>query len=732
VSKKTLGKYEVVERIGRGGMAEVYKGYHAALDRFVAIKLLHPFLADDPEFKERFEKEAKNVARLRHPNIVQVFDFEYDENGESYYMIMEFINGPTLKDKLFDLASNDQMFSMEETIRLISDAASALDYAHKRNMIHRDVKPANLMIDEDDRLVLTDFGIAKMVTGAQFTASGGMVGTPAYMAPEQGLGEAGDERSDIYSLGVIFYQMVTGRLPYDADTPLAVILKHVNEPLPDLHTIKPDLPSNITNIILKAMAKAPEERYQSASEMVDELRHNRQRVSPQDASTPSVKGPSTRELLAQADESRQKATSAKVPSTSIFESTVRKPGTTSRTGLTPPPPPRSATTSSTTTGAEQTPPGPPRDNISDTAAQRQQGAPNTTMLWAAIGIITLAIILVVLAMLGRDGEGPLAVIFEADEDDVTEVGETMPSNRLTETAIASSNQTATQEANFTPSLTASYTVTPSPTNTATEMVSPSSTYTSTPSLSPTPTIDVTAVRQTNTAVAAITQAAARTATAEASITHAFQATQTSIAGTEQAAGTATASAEFATATVEAASAATATARALIVNCRLDYVVNQPVNIGSPPPISATVDRRLLRAGEDFTFDIVIENASSCDWPLDAGLEMVFLNDTVAAIDVDDETPEDAVIIDYSQFRTNCNDPDRINYNENLTTPRRPSFVINQRVEQGETFTITFSGEAPASRGCYFGAWQLQFGATGYDFLPISEPIVIGVQVFGGN
>ena len=199
-------------------MAEVYRGYHAALDRYVAIKVLHAFLADDPEFKSRFEKEARNVARLKHPNIVQVYDFEYDPSDESYYMVMELIEGPTLKERLVELATRNERLSLEESLRIIHDAGLALAYAHQQGMIHRDVKPANLMLDADGRVVLTDFGIAKIVTGVQFTASGGMVGTPAYMAPEQGLGEAGDERSDIYSLGVILYQLLTGRLPFEAET----------------------------------------------------------------------------------------------------------------------------------------------------------------------------------------------------------------------------------------------------------------------------------------------------------------------------------------------------------------------------------------------------------------------------------------------------------------------------------------------------------------------------------
>src|SRR5258708_22139994 len=233
-------------------MAEVYKAYQGSLDRYVAIKLLHPFLADDPEFKDRFEREARNVARLRHPNIVQVYDFEYDAESESYYMVMELIDGQTLKDRLTSIGK--QLLPISETLRIMREATEALAYAHARSMIHRDVKPANLMIDSDGRVVLTDFGIAKIVTGIQFTASGGMVGTPAYMAPEQGLGEQGDERSDLYSLGVILFQMCTGHLPYDAESPLAVILKHMNESVPVPHEINPNVPTPLPNIMLKPLA----------------------------------------------------------------------------------------------------------------------------------------------------------------------------------------------------------------------------------------------------------------------------------------------------------------------------------------------------------------------------------------------------------------------------------------------------------------------------------------------
>ncbi|MBN1284973.1 MAG: protein kinase [Anaerolineae bacterium] len=296
-------------------MAEVYKAYHAALDRFVAVKLLHPFLADDSEFKERFEHEAQNVAKLRHPHIVQVYDFDFEAKSESYYMVMELIQGPTLKDMLFDIASEGKMLPIEEALHICRDVGSALAYAHARSMIHRDVKPANIMHDvEESRYVLTDFGIAKIITGTQFTASGGMLGTPAYMAPEQALGEPGDERADIYSLGVILYQLCTGRLPFDADTPLAIILKHVNDPLPDPRELNPGLPEGVGKIIFRAMSKDPDDRYQTAEEMVEHLKDL------QTAARMAVKQPAGAQVVSQ----ETKTTITGSASTPVLPTTRRR------------------------------------------------------------------------------------------------------------------------------------------------------------------------------------------------------------------------------------------------------------------------------------------------------------------------------------------------------------------------------------------------------------------------
>jgi hypothetical protein len=252
-------------------MAEVYKAYQPALDRYVAIKLMHSFLADDEDFLGRFQREAKAIGRLRHPNIVQVHDFDVADGV--YYMVMEFIDGYTLKNRLISLANENKRLALNEAMRITYDVGAALDYAHQRDMVHRDVKPANVMINKDNQVILTDFGIAKILSGPQFTASGAMIGTPAYMSPEQGLGEPGDSRSDIYSLGIMFFQMVTGQLPYDADTPLAIVLKHVNDPLPIPSQLNPSMPPDVERIIFKALAKNPEDRYQTAAEFIRHLDH---------------------------------------------------------------------------------------------------------------------------------------------------------------------------------------------------------------------------------------------------------------------------------------------------------------------------------------------------------------------------------------------------------------------------------------------------------------------------
>jgi serine/threonine protein kinase len=266
----TLGKYRLIEKVGQGGMAQVYKAYQPDLDRYVAIKVLHPHLTGDEDFAARFRREARAVAALEHPNIVRVYDFDTDTGLA--FLVMEYLEGRSLKSVLRELDGRGERMDLEEVGHIAGALADALDRAHRQGMVHRDVKPSNVLIAADGRPVLTDFGIARMVDATVITGSSGTLGTPAYMSPEQGKGEPGDARSDIYALGVLLYQLCTGRVPFDADTPYAVILKHITAPLPSPCAMRPDLPEAIERVILKALAKNPDDRFQSAGEMSRALR----------------------------------------------------------------------------------------------------------------------------------------------------------------------------------------------------------------------------------------------------------------------------------------------------------------------------------------------------------------------------------------------------------------------------------------------------------------------------
>ena len=263
---QTLGKYRVLEALGRGGMAQVYRGYHPQLDRHVAIKLLRADLVEEGEFLERFRREAHAVSGLRHANIVQVFDF--DAQDEFYYMVMELLEGDTLRARLNEYRVRNERMPLDEVVHTLTDILSGMEYAHSEGVIHRDIKPANIMLTKKGQAVLTDFGIAQIMGSTQVTASGAMMGTVNYMAPEQGLEGRCDARTDIYSLGIVLYEMLTGYTPFDADTPLAILMKHLNDPLPLPGKLDPNLPPAFEHIVLKALAKDPEDRYQSAKEML--------------------------------------------------------------------------------------------------------------------------------------------------------------------------------------------------------------------------------------------------------------------------------------------------------------------------------------------------------------------------------------------------------------------------------------------------------------------------------
>ena len=265
LSGTTLGRYFLVARLGRGGMAEVYKAFQPKLNRFVALKVMLPHLAEEEGFVSRFEREAAVVARLRHRNIVQVYDSDHE--ADHHFIVMEYIDGPTLKDELKLRHERRQPFTLAETARMFTALGSAIDFAHQQRMIHRDLKPANVMITKDGQVILTDFGIARIVGGTQYTQTGALMGTPAYISPEQARGERATEQSDIYSLAVILYEVVTGQVPHEGDTPLAVLMKHANVLPPPPRSIIATLPEAVEQVILKGLAKDMNERYRRAGEL---------------------------------------------------------------------------------------------------------------------------------------------------------------------------------------------------------------------------------------------------------------------------------------------------------------------------------------------------------------------------------------------------------------------------------------------------------------------------------
>ena len=262
-SGATFGAYRIVEPLGRGGMASVYKAYEAPLDRYVALKVLPGEFLHDETFAERFRREAKVVARLEHPNIIPIHAFGIE--GGIPWMAMRLISGGALSSLL-----RGGRLMHPRAITILAGAAHALDYAHGKGVVHRDVKPQNILIDEHEHVYLADFGIAKMVEGAPgLTQTGMITGTPQYMAPEQAIGQPVDQRVDIYALGVVAYEMLTGRVPFAADTPVAVLMKQVTEPMPI--PAAADVPEPLVRALLRCMAKKPEERWPTAGAFVRAL-----------------------------------------------------------------------------------------------------------------------------------------------------------------------------------------------------------------------------------------------------------------------------------------------------------------------------------------------------------------------------------------------------------------------------------------------------------------------------
>ena len=259
-----IGRYEILETLGRGGQATVYRAYDPVMQREVAIKVLPSTLADDAQARERFEREAHTIAALEHPAIVPVYDFGEHDGG--LFIVMRLMKGGTLADRLKHGAMNP-----EKILRILKNVASALDAAHQRGIIHRDIKPANILFDEYGTAYLSDFGIARLNSAATSLTGSLIVGTPSYMSPEQINGEQLDGRSDVYALGALLFHALTGHTPYEGETPAQALIKHLQEPVPQLKNYRPDLPSVYQDIIDRAMAKDREARYPTAGALVADL-----------------------------------------------------------------------------------------------------------------------------------------------------------------------------------------------------------------------------------------------------------------------------------------------------------------------------------------------------------------------------------------------------------------------------------------------------------------------------
>jgi serine/threonine protein kinase len=270
---KTLGKVHIESLLARGGMAEVYLGTHTTLQREVAVKILRNNYDENPDSLARFQREARVVAKLRHPNIVQVFDFDSVDNHP--YLIMEYIRGPSLSRYLYALHNKKKRLGHPVVVRLLNALASALQYAHASGVIHRDIKPGNILLTsrssqividnplpDDFEPVLTDFGLVRFLDSSRHTTAGQIAGTPAYMSPEQARGELTDERTDVYSLGIVIYEILAGHLPFDGETTMSILLKHINDPPPPI----PDLPPLLQMVLHRALAKDANERFQTPTE----------------------------------------------------------------------------------------------------------------------------------------------------------------------------------------------------------------------------------------------------------------------------------------------------------------------------------------------------------------------------------------------------------------------------------------------------------------------------------
>ncbi len=494
---RTLGPYKLEAALGKGGMATVYRAFQTTVKRYVAVKVMSTEIADNPGFVERFTREAEVIAALQHPHILPVID--YGDAEGVHYLVMRYIENGSLEDRM-----RKKPLSMTETARLLEQIASALDYAHKRGIVHRDFKPNNVLLDSDENAYLTDFGIARLAQDTnRLTATGTVMGTPAYMSPEQGMGRPVDGRSDIYALGIVLYEMVLNRLPFSADTPAALIFQHVYETPTPPKQIRPDLSDAISNVIARTIAKNPDDRYQAAID-VSRAFNEALNGAPQGTQPPTSDFQRTMvggEAVPMPATPIYRGTPPTIapPTGGVVEGRTLPPRNYDK-GATPPP-------STPFGGAAPTiPPQPPTSQI---------GTPSANAPAARRGSPLPLILVAVLIMLALIGGGGFLVVNNNNQS------ATNSANTLVAMLILSATKTPTNT--FTPSLT----FTPSATDTFTSTATPTPTFTPTltPSHTPTPTATATPTNlPTLTPNATLTQIAQQFATINA-----FQDNQTATA-----------------------------------------------------------------------------------------------------------------------------------------------------------------------------------------------------------
>ena len=446
----TLGSYEITEAIGVGGMARIYKGFHTELSRYAAIKVVNWGLQEDPEFTERFRREAQAIAKLRQANIVQIFDFGKYTNG--YYMAMEFIDGRDLSLVLDQTKKEGRLLPKEQVIKIVKDVAGALDHAHQQGVIHRDVKPSNIMINQTGQAILTDFGLVMLSATKSQATLGGTFGTPHYIAPEQAISSAAAvTASDIYALGVILYEMVTNQLLFDDESPLSVALKHISDPPTPPTVINPNLPRAVEDVILTALAKDSADRFPTASEMGSALEAAWLGLVVDEVDSLDVISP-------------------------ILPAGVPAPAEVSNITL-----PNSAS-------------GPPSSpNESEAAAEKTKRKP-PVLMWALAGSLGVSLLLLLGAVFWFSGVGGASPTMTplpptnnvADNSSAFNV----PIATVTASSTATARPTSTATPTVTPtaSPTATPTKTPPPTNTLTSTASPTPTETRTATATTAPTL----------------------------------------------------------------------------------------------------------------------------------------------------------------------------------------------------------------------------------------------------